>query len=92
MGGPSLQSLDVNKIASFACLGVEGGSGSLAEQAEMVLQLAPVKMFTCSFLSHLSQTLSSDTNKAKRKCNLLKKWCLYYKEKRKKLVMIEYLR
>lgn len=71
---------------------MEGGSGALAEQAEMALQLAPAKMFTCSFLSHLSQTLSSDTNKAKRKCNLLKKWCLYYKEKRKKLVMIEYLR
>lgn len=71
MGGLRLQSLHANEIVGFACL--EGASGSLAKQAEMVFQLTLVKMFTCSFLSHLPHALSSDMNKAKRKGNLLKK-------------------
>lgn len=49
MGGLRLQSLDASEIVWFASLVVEGASGSLAKRVDMVLQLTPDKMFTCSF-------------------------------------------
>lgn len=49
MGGLRLQSLDTSEIVLSADLVVEGAGGSLAEWVEMVLQLGPDKMFTCSF-------------------------------------------